>query len=122
MFLGTQKVHFNCITLNFLNTNSGQVSMSKATGNSTTEFNDDDIDFSDIEQSTTTLATLRPSSRYRVPYEDGFDAIIVIDNLPVVELSKKDKLLQVLNKHLKKCNASKPDNDFMLWDDVQNQK
>lgn len=64
---------------------------------------------------------LAPLIRYHVPYEDGFDSVIVIDNLPAVDSSRKDKLLQVLNKHLKKCNAPKPDNLFMPWDDATNQ-
>ncbi|KAF8313816.1 translation initiation factor eIF-3b [Clavulina sp. PMI_390] len=75
--------------------------------NNSTDY-DDEIDYSDIE------------AKYHVPYEDGFDAVIVIDNLPVVDAGRKDKLLQVFNKHLKKCNAPKPDNVFMPWDDAKN--
>lgn len=56
-----------------------------------------------------------------MPYEDGFDSVIVIDNLPVVDPTRKDKLLQVLNKHLKKFNSPKPDSLFMPWDDAKNE-
>jgi hypothetical protein len=45
----------------------------------------------------------------------------VVDNLPIVDPTKKDKLLQVLNRHLKKCNAPKPDNVFMPWDEIKNE-
>ncbi|KAF8337904.1 translation initiation factor eIF-3b [Cantharellus anzutake] len=70
---------------------------------------DDPIDYSDIE------------AKYQVSFEEGFDAVVVIDNLPIVDPSRKDKLLQVINKHLKKCGSPKPDNVFMPWDDAKNQ-
>src|SRR5258705_813012 len=63
--------------------------------------------------------TINP--RYQISFEEGFDAIVVIDGLPIADLSCKEKLLQVLNKHLKKCGASKPDSLFMPWDDGKNQ-
>lgn len=50
---------------------------------------EEDIDFSDIEE------------KYQVPFEDGFDTIIVVDNVPVVDESKVEKLLKFINKIFK---------------------
>lgn len=50
---------------------------------------EEDIDFSDIE------------AKYQVPYEDGYDTLIVVDNLPIVEEAKEEKLLIVIKKIFK---------------------
>ncbi|SRR6266498_5896407 len=50
---------------------------------------EDDIDFSDIE------------TKYQVHFEDGFDTIIVVDNVPIVDESKKEKLLKFIKKIFK---------------------
>ncbi|RUS14352.1 hypothetical protein BC937DRAFT_93938 [Endogone sp. FLAS-F59071] len=47
---------------------------------------EEDIDFSDIEE------------KYQVPYEDGYDTLIVVDNLPIVEAAKEEKLLAVIKR------------------------
>ncbi len=44
----------------------------------------DAIDFSDLEE------------KYRVRMPEGFNNIVVVDNLPVVDDSKRQKLLDVL--------------------------
>ncbi|RIB07830.1 eukaryotic translation initiation factor eIF2A-domain-containing protein [Gigaspora rosea] len=55
----------------------------------------EDIDFSDIEE------------KYKVPFEEGFDAIIVVDNAPTVDESKKDKLLKFIRKIFKNAGNIK---------------
>jgi len=47
---------------------------------------EDEIDYSDIE------------AKYQVPFEEGFDNIIVVDKVPIVEESKKDKLFRTMRK------------------------
>lgn len=47
---------------------------------------DEDIDYTDIE------------SKYHVAYEDGFDNVIVVDNVPIIDEKKKEKLLSVIAK------------------------
>ena len=47
---------------------------------------EDDIDYSDIE------------AKYQVPFEEGFDAIVVVDNVPIVDESKVEKLTKFINK------------------------
>ncbi|KDQ19939.1 hypothetical protein BOTBODRAFT_152536 [Botryobasidium botryosum FD-172 SS1] len=70
---------------------------------------DEGIDFSDIE------------AKYQVPYENGFDTVLVVDNLPIVDAAKKDRLLQVIRKNFsKKGPTPKEDGLFMPWDDAKN--
>ncbi|KAK9695667.1 Translation initiation factor 3 subunit b [Basidiobolus ranarum] len=47
---------------------------------------EEDIDFSDIE------------AQYSVDVEDGFENILVVDNVPIVDEAKADKLLKVIYK------------------------
>ncbi|CAG8605975.1 5784_t:CDS:2 [Acaulospora morrowiae] len=47
---------------------------------------EDEIDFTDIEE------------KYQVPIEEGFDTIIVVDNVPIVDDSKKEKLLKLIRR------------------------
>ena len=47
---------------------------------------EDEIDYSDIE------------AKYQVPFEEGFDNLIVVDKVPIVEESKKDKLFRTMRK------------------------
>ncbi|RGB25416.1 eukaryotic translation initiation factor eIF2A-domain-containing protein [Rhizophagus diaphanus] len=56
---------------------------------------EDDIDFSDIE------------AKYQVPFEEGFDTIIVVDNVPIVDERKVDKLLTVIKKIFKNAGEIK---------------
>ncbi|CAG8453165.1 798_t:CDS:2 [Diversispora eburnea] len=56
---------------------------------------EDDIDFTDIEE------------KYQVPFEEGFDTIIVVDNVPIVDESKKDKLLKFIKKIFKNAGDIK---------------
>jgi translation initiation factor 3 subunit B len=56
---------------------------------------EDDIDFSDIE------------AKYQVPFDEGFDTIIVVDNVPIVDERKVEKLLTVIKKIFKTAGEIK---------------
>ncbi|KAG1885793.1 translation initiation factor eIF-3b [Suillus subluteus] len=67
---------------------------------------DDELDFSEIE------------AKYRVDFDDGFDSIIVVDGIPVIDKSKLDKLLAKISKEFSRRGAViKPDDIFVPWDD-----
>ena len=53
-----------------------------------TENGVENIDFSDLE------------SKYRVTLDEDFDNILIIDNLPKIDISKEEKLISVLKKNL----------------------
>ncbi|CAG8584432.1 12714_t:CDS:2 [Funneliformis mosseae] len=65
---------------------------------------EDEIDFSDIE------------SKYQVPYEEGFDTIIVVDNVPIVDESKQEKLLKFIRKIFKNAGDIKENGINMPMD------
>lgn len=50
---------------------------------------EDQLDFSDIED------------EYEVSFEEGFDTTVVVDNVPIVDESKQDKLKNALRKIVK---------------------
>ncbi|KAG9292843.1 hypothetical protein G9A89_016205 [Geosiphon pyriformis] len=50
---------------------------------------EEELDFTDIEE------------KYQVPFEEGFDTIIVVDNVPIVDEIKKDKLFKFIKKIFK---------------------
>ncbi|ORY04590.1 translation initiation factor eIF-3b [Basidiobolus meristosporus CBS 931.73] len=52
------------------------------------------IDFSDIE------------AKYAVDDEDGFENILVVDNIPIVDEAKEDKLLKVIHKIFKSAGIN----------------
>lgn len=54
-----------------------------------------EIDFSDIE------------AKYAVPEPDFFSAVVIIDNLPIVDEAKAPKLLTVLKKIISKFGRIK---------------
>ncbi|KAG2353966.1 translation initiation factor eIF-3b [Suillus spraguei] len=56
---------------------------------------DDELDFSDIE------------AKYRVDFDDGFDNVIAVDGVPIIDRSKLDKRGAVI----------KPDDIYVPWDD-----
>ncbi|CAG8571632.1 2838_t:CDS:2, partial [Scutellospora calospora] len=64
----------------------------------------EEIDYSDIEE------------KYQVPFEDGFDTIIVVDNVPIVDESKKDKLLKFIRKIFKNAGDIKEEGIHMPMD------
>ncbi|CAG8445506.1 7837_t:CDS:2 [Ambispora leptoticha] len=56
---------------------------------------EEELDFTDIEE------------KYQVPFEEGFDTIIVVDNVPIVDESKKDKLFKFITKIFKQAGDIK---------------
>ncbi|CAG8781349.1 32598_t:CDS:2, partial [Racocetra persica] len=64
----------------------------------------EDIDYSDIEE------------EYQVPFEEGFDTIIVVDNAPIVDESKKEKLLKFIRKIFKNVGNIKEGGIYMPMD------
>ncbi|KAN0109913.1 Eukaryotic translation initiation factor eIF2A domain containing protein [Russula decolorans] len=68
---------------------------------------DEAIDFSDIEK------------KYQVRLEDGFDNILVVDGVPVIDKSKLEKLLTKIAKAFtRKGAAIKPDDIFVPWNEA----
>lgn len=61
-----------------------------------------DLDFTDLEQ------------EYAVPYEDGFDTVIVVDNCPIVEEdARKQKLILFIRKIFSTNGVIKEDGIYM---------
>ncbi|KZT30474.1 translation initiation factor eIF-3b [Neolentinus lepideus HHB14362 ss-1] len=77
-----------------------------ASNDTDADYDIDDIDYSDIE------------AKYQVQPEDGFENIIVVDGVPIIDRSKLDKLLTKITKEFGKKGAPiKPDDIFVPWDD-----
>ena len=56
--------------------------------------------------------------RYQVEYDEGLDNIVVVDGAPVIDASKKERLVTKICKDFgKKGVHVKADNIFMPWDD-----
>ncbi|KAI0301744.1 translation initiation factor eIF-3b [Multifurca ochricompacta] len=67
---------------------------------------DEGIDFSDIEE------------KYKVRLEEGFDHILVVDGVPVIDKSKFEKLsAKIAKEFTRKGAAIKPDDISMPWND-----
>ncbi|KAH9081789.1 translation initiation factor eIF-3b [Lactarius deliciosus] len=65
-----------------------------------------DTDFSDIEE------------KYKVRLEEGFDHILVVDGVPVIDKSKLEKLLAKIAKEFtRKGAAIKPDDISVPWNE-----
>jgi len=85
---------------------------------------DEDIDFSDIEKKCVLLCLNRMvvhyvSYRYQVRLEGGFDNILVVDGVPVIDRSKLDKLLTKIAKEFSRKGAAiKPDDISVPWNDT----
>ena len=59
------------------------------------------------------------SSRYKVRLEEGFDHILVVDGVPVIDRSKIEKLLTKIAKEFtRKGAAIKPDDISVPWNDA----
>ncbi|KAF9056272.1 translation initiation factor eIF-3b [Panaeolus papilionaceus] len=72
-----------------------------------TDLNDEGIDYSDIE------------AKYQVQYDEGFDNILVVDGVPLIDKSKLEKLLAKVCKEFGKKGVSiKPDDIYMPWDNA----
>src|SRR5437588_3197346 len=62
---------------------------------------EEEIDFTDIEE------------KYQVPFEEGFDTIIVVDNAPVVDQSREAKLFSFIRKIFKNVGEIKENGILM---------
>lgn len=62
---------------------------------------EEDIDFTDIEE------------RYQLSFEEGFDNVVVVDNIPLVDETKEEKLVQFLRKIFKNVGEIR-DNHFVM--------
>lgn len=59
------------------------------------------------------------NSRYQVQYDDGFDNILVVDGVPIIDESKLERLLAKVTKEFSKKGVSiKPEDIFMPWDNA----
>ena len=57
-------------------------------------------------------------SRYKVRLEEGFDHILVVDGVPVIDKSKLERLLAKIAKEFtRKGAAIKPDDISVPWND-----
>ncbi len=69
---------------------------------------DEDIDYTDIEE------------KYQVPEDDTFDNVVVVDNVPIVEVAKRDRLLNAIAKKFTQKGAPIKQEALNLpWDDAQ---
>jgi len=84
---------------------------------------DDNIDYSDIEaKCDTTFHIFAAESdltfRYQVHYDEGFDHVVVVDGVPIIDKSKLDRLLTKVSKEFSRKGVPiKLDNVFMPWDE-----
>ncbi|EJF62267.1 translation initiation factor eIF-3b [Dichomitus squalens] len=71
-----------------------------------TIYDDEDIDYSDIE------------AKYQVEYDESFDNILVVDGVPVIDKSKLEKLLQKISKDFSRKGCPiKPENMTVPWNE-----
>ena len=58
------------------------------------------------------------SCRYQVQSDEGFDNILVVDGVPVIDKSKLEKLLQKISKDFSRKGCPiKPENISVPWND-----
>lgn len=69
------------------------------------EFNEDEIDFSDIRE------------RFEVSLEKGYDTFVVVDGLPAVNEEQKPKLVKFLLKKLNSVGKAREDSIYMPMGD-----
>lgn len=93
--------------------------------NGATHLEDEDIDYTDIEEKYVGyISEILSFSdnlwiRYRVEMEEGFDNIIIVDGVPVIDKSKLEKLLTKICKEFgKKGVPLKPEAIFVPWDNT----
>ncbi|KAI9209841.1 eukaryotic translation initiation factor eIF2A-domain-containing protein [Polychytrium aggregatum] len=79
--------------------------MSSSKSKKTLHYDDsDDIDYSDIVQ------------KYEVDYPSGYDSVIVVDNLPIVNEAKEEKLIAAVKKIFVNFGTVKDGGVFMPMD------
>ena len=88
-------------------------------------YDDEDIDYSDIEAKCVCLILMKTSRfktlprRYQVQYDEGLDNILVVDGVPVIDKSKLEKLLQKISKDFSRKGCPiKPENITVPWNDA----
>ncbi|GAO47093.1 hypothetical protein G7K_1305-t1 [Saitoella complicata NRRL Y-17804] len=64
-------------------------------------YDDEEIDFSDLEE------------KFQVPFEEGFDTLVLVDGAPVVPDEKREVLLKVMKKLFSSAGKVKDDGIFM---------
>ncbi|KAF9478508.1 translation initiation factor eIF-3b [Pholiota conissans] len=65
------------------------------------------IDYSDIE------------AKYQIQYDDGFDNVLVVDGLPIIDESKLERLRAKITKEFSKKGMSvKQEDIYMPWDNT----
>jgi translation initiation factor 3 subunit B len=65
------------------------------------------------------VKTRRLTCRYAVDTQQGFENVLVIDNTPIVDESKKDKLLARLRSEFSKAGAPLDEDRIQMpWDDA----
>ncbi len=69
------------------------------------EFNEDDIDFSDLRE------------RFDVQLDKGYDTFVVVDGLPIVTEEQKSKLVKFLLKKLNAVGKAREDSIYMPMGD-----
>lgn len=85
---------------------------------------DEDIDYNDIEEryQFTSLLVLHNElnskfQRYHVDRPEGYDHLLVVDGVPVIDQSKSEKLLSKINKDFARKGVQiKPDQMDIPWD------
>ena len=91
-----------------------------------TSVDDEGIDYSDIEKKCVICALklaafTDPSCRYQVKLEEGFDNILVVDGVPIIDQSKLERLLAKIAKEFtRKGAAIKPENISVPWNEKTN--
>jgi hypothetical protein len=62
-----------------------------------------------------------PFARYQVSIDDGFDNVLVVDGIPVIDESKRDRLLAKIAKEFGRKGAPvKPEDFYVPWDQTTN--
>jgi translation initiation factor 3 subunit B len=77
--------------------------------------------YADIESKWVVLLRIdtgKPDSRYAVDTQKGFENVIVVDNIPIVDESKRQRLVERLRQVFDKAGAGlDEDRIAMPWDD-----
>lgn len=59
-------------------------------------------------------------TRYDVQFDDGFDTTLVVDGVPVIDESKRERLLNKFCKEFGRKGVSiKPEDVYMPWNDAK---
>lgn len=57
--------------------------------------------------------------RYQISYDQGFDNVLVVDGMPIIDKSKLDRLLAKVSKEFSRKSVQiKIEDILMPWDDA----